>query len=260
MSTLEPPRVNILGVGVSAINMETALRTVRTAIETRRRGYVCVTGVHGIMESQRDVNFGRLLNASLLTTPDGMPTVWLGRWQGYREMDRVYGPDLMLGVCAMSERLGFTQFLYGGRADVAERLQGFLRRRFPRLRVLGCYTPPFRPLNGEEEAALAKRIAVLRPDIMWIGLSTPKQERFMAEFLPKLDLRLMVGVGATFDILTGGIQDAPRWVKRAGLQWLHRLSQEPSRLWKRYLLNNPRFLWHIGLQLARVRSYRILNE
>jgi N-acetylglucosaminyldiphosphoundecaprenol N-acetyl-beta-D-mannosaminyltransferase len=159
----------------------------------------------------------------------------------------------------MSERLGFTQFLYGGRAGVAERLQASLQRRFPRLRILGCYTPPFRPLNAEEETALTKRIAVLRPDIMWVGLSTPKQERFMAEFLPKLDVTMMVGVGAAFDMLTGGIRDAPRWVQRAGLQWLHRLSQEPSRLWRRYLLNNPRFLWHVGLQLAGLRSYRNLD-
>jgi N-acetylglucosaminyldiphosphoundecaprenol N-acetyl-beta-D-mannosaminyltransferase len=259
MSALEPPRVNILGVGLSAINMETALRTVRTAIETRRRGYVCVTGVHGIMESQRDIDFGRLLNASLLTTPDGMPTVWLGRWQGYREMDRVYGPDLMLDVCAMSERMGFTQFLYGGRAGIAERLQASLQQRFPRLRILGWYTPPFRSLDGKEEAALTDRIAALRPDILWVGLSTPKQEHFMAEFLPKLDVTLMVGVGAAFDVLTGQIRDAPRWIKRAGLQWLHRLSQEPFRLWKRYLLNNPRFLWHVSLQLAGLRSYRTLD-
>jgi len=259
MSSPDPARINILGVGVSAINMEAALRAVRAAIETRRRGYVCVTGVHGIMESQRDIHFGRLLNASLLTTPDGMPTVWLGRLQGYREMNRVYGPDLMLDACAMSERLGFTQFLYGGRVGVAEKLQASLQRRFPRLRVLGCYTPPFRPLDGEEEAVLTDRIAALRPDILWVGLSTPKQERFMAEFLPKLDVTLMVGVGAAFDILTGETQDAPRWIKRAGLQWLHRLSQEPFRLWRRYLLNNPRFLWHVGLQLARLRSYRILS-
>jgi N-acetylglucosaminyldiphosphoundecaprenol N-acetyl-beta-D-mannosaminyltransferase len=257
MSTLEPPRVNILGVGVSAISMETALRIVRTAIETRRRGYVCVTGVHGIMEAQRDPAFRKVLNESLLTTPDGMPTVWLGRLQGHSNMGRVYGPDLMLEMFKLSLGRGCTHYLYGGRTGVAGHLAASLTARFPGIKIIGTYTPPFRNLNKDEERELLQTVGRLKPDLFWVGLSTPKQERFMAEYLPRLETKLMIGVGAAFDIHAGLLQDSPKWVKSAGLQWCHRLVQEPGRLWKRYLLNNPLFLCKIALQLGRFTRYRL---
>ncbi|MGH9564325.1 MAG: WecB/TagA/CpsF family glycosyltransferase [Terracidiphilus sp.] len=248
-------RVNILGVGVHAIDMNRAVEQVCEAIDRGRKGYVCVTGVHGIMEAQTDPQFRSILNHSLLTTPDGMPTVWIGKLRGFSEMRRVFGPDLMLEVCERSVEKGYTHFLYGGAPGVAEALQGSLTRRFPGLRVVGTYTPPFRPLNSEEDASLRKTIGDLRPDMIWIGLSTPKQERFMAQYLPLLDTKLMFGVGAAFDVHTGRIQDAPDWIKNSGLQWFHRLCQEPRRLWKRYLINNPRFVCKMAAQLAGLTKY-----
>jgi N-acetylglucosaminyldiphosphoundecaprenol N-acetyl-beta-D-mannosaminyltransferase len=251
----ELPRVNVLGVGVHAIDMRQALERVCSAIEDGRKGYVCVTGVHGVMEAQTDPEFRSILNRSLLTTPDGMPTVWVGRLRGFSGMQRVFGPDLMLETCAMSVEKGYTHFLYGGAPGVAEALKKALGQRFPGLRIVGTYTPPFRPLNDTEETALRNCIAESRPDICWVGLSTPKQERFMARYLPKLDTKLMFGVGAAFDVHTGRIRDAPDWVKNAGLQWLHRLTQEPGRLWKRYLVNNPKFVCKMVAQLAGVTKY-----
>lgn len=255
MALPETRRANILGIGVSAINMEDALDLIESRLANGEKGYICVTGVHGIMEAQRDAAFRRILNASFLTTPDGMPTVWVGKLQGHPSMARVYGPDLMSELCKRSQRPRLTHFLYGGHPGVAERLGAVLSAKFPGIRIVGSFTPPFRKLNVQEEEELLRLTARLKPDIFWVGLSTPKQERFMAEFLSKLDVRLMVGVGAAFDILTGEIRDAPRWIKRAGLQWLHRLSQEPSRLWKRYLLNNPKFIWKIALQLSGLTHY-----
>jgi N-acetylglucosaminyldiphosphoundecaprenol N-acetyl-beta-D-mannosaminyltransferase len=249
------PRVNVLGVGVHAINMRQALAVFQSALEGRRKGYVCVTGVHGIMEAQKNPEFRAILNRSLLTTPDGVPTVWVGRWRGYSQMRRVFGPDLMLEVCAMSVGKGYTHFLYGGADGVAEQLKASLQRRFPGLRIVGSYTPPFRPLNDTETEDLCTRVSKVKPDIFWVGLSTPKQERFMAEYLPQLDTRVMVGVGAAFDVHTGRIQDAPAWMKSAGLQWLHRLGQEPRRLWKRYLYNNPRFVLKITSQILGLSKY-----
>jgi N-acetylglucosaminyldiphosphoundecaprenol N-acetyl-beta-D-mannosaminyltransferase len=251
------PRANVLGVGVHAVNMSLALDVIEGAIAKRRRGYVCATGVHGVMEARRDPSLRPLFANALLVVPDGMPTVWMGRAQGLPGMERVFGPDLMLAVARRSELTGWSHFLYGGEDGVAEHLRAVLCTRFPSMNIVGTYTPPFRSLTGEEELELIRTLNLARPDIVWVGLSTPKQERFMAEYLPLLNTTLMIGVGAAFDFHTGRIADSTAWVKKCGLQWLHRLIQEPSRLWKRYLLNNPRFVIEAGLQLAGVRRYEL---
>lgn len=163
----------------------------------------------------------------------------------------------MLEICRLSLAKGYTHFLYGGKPGVAQRLQGELQREFPGIRILGTYCPPFRQLNGAEEDELIQLVADLKPDLFWVGLSTPKQERFMAEFIHRLDTKLMLGVGAAFDIHAGLLRDSPAWIKKAGLQWLHRLTQEPARLWKRYLINNPEFLVKICLQLTGLKRYKI---
>lgn len=249
MANLE--RATVLGVGVHAVNMEQTVAAIDHAVRNRPKGYVCVTGVHGVMEAQSDSGFKEILNNSLLTTPDGMPTVWVGRLQGFRHMDRVYGPDLMLEVCRLSEKRGYTHFFYGAKDGVAEKLAEALRMRYPSLNVVGTSTPPFRPLNSAEEQELQEKVSKTRPDFVWVGLSTPKQERFMADHIGLLDCKVMLGVGAAFDLHTGAMKDAPCWMKRAGLQWCHRLLQEPGRLWKRYLINNPKFLFNVLLQLLR---------
>ena len=248
-------RCNVLGVRVSAINMEEAVRLADLHVQTGRSGYVCVTGVHGVMEAQTDPNFGMILNRSTITTPDGMPMVWVGRAQGHSCMSRVYGPDFMLQMCEISVARGYRHFLYGGKPGVAESLAKNLSDRFPGVRIAGTFTPPFRPLNDSEEKDLLRQLQDCKPDFFWVGLSTPKQERFMAQYADKLNVPLLVGVGAAFDILSGGISDAPQWMKQSGLQWLHRLIQEPRRLGKRYLINNPKFIWRIALQLTHIRNF-----
>lgn len=214
-----------------------------------------MTGVHGIMEAQRDAEFSTILNRALLVVPDGMPTVWVGRTQGHAGMKRVFGPDLMLEMCRRSVLKGLTHFLYGGKPGVAEQLASNLERQFPGIKIVGTYTPPFRPLSVEELSSLEAMTRQLKPDLFWVGLSTPKQERFMAEHAHQLHCGVMLGVGAAFDIHTGNLRDAPAWIKRSGLQWLHRLCQEPRRLWKRYLVNNSTFLVKIALQLTGIRRY-----
>ncbi len=168
------------------------------------------------MLAQKDAAFRRILNEAFLCTPDGMPMVWMGKLRGHREMSRVYGPDLMLEVCAWSEKNPCRHFFYGGTPGVAEELREKLTVRFQKLNIVGCYTPPFRPLNPAEEKELQEMIRAAKPDIMWVGLSTPKQEKFMAEFLPKLDVTLMIGVGAAFDFHAGRVRQAPRWMQRSG--------------------------------------------
>jgi N-acetylglucosaminyldiphosphoundecaprenol N-acetyl-beta-D-mannosaminyltransferase len=249
-----PPRVNVLGVGLSVLNLESAVVALREALAAGRRGYVTVTGVHGVIESQDDEALRQIHNRSLLTTPDGMPMVWMGRQAGHRTMGRVYGPELMEAVFAWTQKSGHTHFFYGGNTGVAEELKARLEQRFPGIKIAGTYTPPFRPLNEKELAGLAAQIRRLRPDFFWVGLSTPKQERFMAEHLDKLDVKLMLGVGAAFDFHAGRVRQAPRWIQRSGFEWLYRLGCEPRRLWRRYLRNNPRFVWGVLGQLTGLRK------
>lgn len=245
----------MLGVGIHAVNLDSAVALIDAAIVSGRRGYVCVTNVHAVMEAQTSDHYKDVLNNSLLTVPDGRPSVWIGRGRGHSQMDQVGGPDLILKVCEMSSRNGYTQFFYGGQPGVAEQLRDEMCRRYPGLRVVGTYTPPFRPLRGEEEEELRVRFARLKPDVTWIGLGAPKQELFMARYLDQLDTTIMIGVGAAFDMHTGRTKDAPQWVKRAGFAWFHRLAQEPRRLWKRYLRTNSGFILAITLQLLGIRKY-----
>lgn len=239
------PRVDVLGVGISAVNMSMALAEIARWIEEGEQHYVCVTGVHGVMESQRDPELLRIHNASGLTTPDGMPMVWASRWAGMRHVERVYGPELMLELCAMASQRGWTSFFYGGRPGVAEELADRLVARLPDLEVVGTHSPPFRPLTPEEDNEIVDTINRADPHLLWVGLSTPKQERWMAEHVGRLRAPVLLGVGAAFDINAGLLPQAPRWVQRSGFEWLYRLLREPRRLWRRYLSNNPRFVWEI---------------
>jgi len=259
-SGFRPPRANVLGVGISAINLPDALSLSEQLLHQHGKGYVCVTGVHGIMEAQRDASFREILNRSFLCTPDGMPTVWVGRWQGHRAMRRVYGPDYMLEMCKRATAWGCRHFLYGGNPGVAQKLQRRLEEMVPGIDIVGTYSPPFRTLRPNEEYELMEKLREARPDIFWVGLSTPKQERFMAQYLDRLETSLMVGVGAAFDIHAGLLSDAPLWMKNCGLQWLYRLLKEPRRLWRRYLSNNPRFLWQIGGQFTGLKKFPLNNE
>lgn len=250
-------RINVLGIGISVLDLPSALAEIAGAIRDRRKGYICVTGVHGVMEAQNDESFRAILNNAFLCTPDGMPMVWAGKIAGHTEMCRVYGPDLMLDICAWSQDNPCRHFFFGGAPGVAEQLSEKLKARFPKLEIAGSFTPPFRPLNPAEENELREKVRVARPDIFWVGLSTPKQEKFMAEFLPKLDATLMIGVGAAFDFLSGRVKQAPRWMQRSGLEWVYRLCSEPRRLAGRYFKNNPRFVAKIALQLTGLKKYTL---
>jgi N-acetylglucosaminyldiphosphoundecaprenol N-acetyl-beta-D-mannosaminyltransferase len=248
-------RVNILGVRMSAINMAQALSIIDGWIAHRQQHYVCITGVHGIIESQRDEGLRRIHNEAGLVTPDGMPLVWLGRLHGHAHVERVYGPDLMLAVCEQSLSKGYRHFFYGGGEGVPTLLTTNLRRRFPSLQVVGGYSPPFRPLSGAENEQIVDAINEAAPDIVWIGLSTPKQERWMAEHLGRLAAPVLIGVGAAFDFHSGLKKQAPRWMQRSGLEWLFRLATEPRRLWRRYLVNNPLFVVLVVLQVLGLKRY-----
>jgi N-acetylglucosaminyldiphosphoundecaprenol N-acetyl-beta-D-mannosaminyltransferase len=247
---------NVLGVSVSALNLDSAVQLAdRWIASANDCAYICVTGVHGVMEAQTNPIVMRILNRALINAADGMPLTWVGRLQGLRQIDRVFGPDFMAEMCRVSVKRGYRNFLYGGKPGVAELLSENLCIKFPGLKVVGTYTPPFGDLTAGHESELIARIHEARPDIVWVGISTPRQERFMAEYANRLNVPLMVGVGAAFDFHTGHIRDCAVWIKRAGLQWVHRLMQDPKRLWRRYLRTHPAFLLQIALQLSGIRTY-----
>ncbi|HXQ81589.1 MAG TPA: WecB/TagA/CpsF family glycosyltransferase [Opitutaceae bacterium] len=247
------PRYNVLGVGVSALSFLQARDLVVGARGAMRLGYVCLCTVNGLAEARRDPGYRRILNESWLTTPDGMPLVWMGPPM----VERVYGPDLMLAVCDAGRARGLRHYLYGGIPGVAEELGARLSARYPGLLVVGAFTPPFRDLDASELGHLASDIARTRPDIVWVGLGTPKQERFMAGPGRTLETALLVGVGAAFDFLSGRVRQAPRWMQRAGLEWLFRLCAEPRRLGLRYLTTNPVFVLRVAAQKLRIREYPV---
>lgn len=248
---LTPPRVRIMGVDVSAITMADALATIEDWIAQGERNYVCITGVHGVIESQSDPQLRQIHQRAGLVTPDGMPLVWMARKLGHGRTERVYGPDLMLALTALSARRGYRQYYYGGAEGLADRLGERLARRFPGLDVAGTFCPPFRPLSPEEDEEIVSRINAAKPDILWVGLSTPKQEFWMDSHLGRLDVPVMIGVGAAFDFLAGTKRQAPRWMQRNGLEWLFRLISEPRRLWRRYGTIVPKFMLGASLQLMR---------
>lgn len=238
-----PRKFDLLGVGVSCVNLETASEAILQAVREGHGGYVTVTGVHGIIEARKDPAFRDILNGAFVTTPDGMPTVWSGWWRGHREMDRVYGPDLMLLLMRKTQGTDIRHYFFGGREGIPELLGKKLEERFPGIGVAGGWSPPFRPLSPEEKTWLKGEIVRTGAGIIWVGLSTPKQERFMADFLPLLGGgRILIGVGAAFDFHAGLLSQAPRWMQRSSLEWFYRLCMEPRRLWRRYIEIVPLFL------------------
>ena len=255
----EPECFRVLGVPVSAIDMDEALARIDLLTRQKRRAeaaYVCVRDVNGVIESQRDPRLLAIHEKAAMVTPDGMPMVWLGKRAGFAHIERVYGPDLMLAVCAISEDRGYRHFLYGGGEGVVELLQRRLEARFDGLEVVGTHTPPFRPLSPAERQAAAAEIIASGADIVWVGLGSPKQEHWMAEMAPLLPGKVLIGVGAAFDFHAGLKRQAPRWIQRSGMEWAFRLATEPRRLWRRYLFNNTQFVLMLLLEALRGGRHR----
>ena len=250
-----PQRVNILGVGVSAVDRSLALDQMECWIENQVRTYIVVCPVYTIMRAQDDATLGRIINQAGMVTPDGMPLVFLSRRRGQKQVGRVYGPDLLLDFSELAARAGYSNYYYGGAPGIPESLADILAKRFPGLRVAGTYSPPFRDLTSQEENDVVARINQAAPDVVWVGLGSLKQEYWMSHFRQRLSAPILIGVGAAFDFITGRIPQAPRWMQNASLEWLFRLLVEPNRLWRRYLLYNPLFVWNVFLQETGLKRW-----
>jgi len=248
------PAFRVVGVRVDAVQLPEAVRRIKRWIDNRETGkYVAVTGMHGVAESRQDPRFREILNQAALVVPDGMPLVWLGRWHGHSLRRRVTGSELMLAFCRETGPRP-RHFFYGGAPGVAEDLARQLHEQF-NITVAGTYTPPFRPLTEAEEADLTARVQGAAPDVLWVGLSTPKQERWMSDHHLKLKIPVILGVGAAFDMNSGRLKRAPAWMRDSGLEWFYRLVSEPRRLWRRYLVTIPQSMWSISLELFHIRKF-----
>jgi N-acetylglucosaminyldiphosphoundecaprenol N-acetyl-beta-D-mannosaminyltransferase len=216
---------------------------------------VAATSMHGIVEAQHDPSFKEILNTTDLVVPDGMPLVWLGRRRGHHLARRVYGPDLLLAFCEKTQSRGYRHFFYGGEPGVAEDLAKSLKSRSPGLNVVGMCSPPFRELSVQEEREMEDLIARAAPDVVWVGLGTPRQDRWMHVHKTRLRVPALVGVGAAFDMLSGRRKQAPRWMRENGLEWFFRLLQEPRRLWRRYLVYGTQFVVYAALESLRLKNF-----
>ena len=254
----QPPagdKVNILGVGAMPLDLDKAVAMLEQWRIERRREYVCLISVHGLVVAQRDPTVRSALNHCGLAAEDGMPLVWWSRLAGFSEARRVCGSDLLDEVCAYGVPRKYSHYFYGASPRVLELLVDRLRRRHPGLIVAGYRSPPFRPLSAAEDAADIAAINEARPDFVWVGLGMPKQEKWMVEHLGKIDAAALIGVGAAFDFHAGTKPRAPIWMQRSGLEWLFRLMTEPRRLAHRYLIDNALFVGHTLQQLTGRKIY-----
>jgi len=247
--------IDILGVNISVVDIPKACAYIEDCIASKEKTYVCIAPVSTIVDCQKDTEYRRIINGAGMTTPDGIPLVWLGKLRGERSIERTYGPDLMLRLCEISPGEGYKHYFYGGRPEVCDQLETRLKKRFPGLSIVGHFSPPFSPECRCEEEVLEK-INQANPDILWVGLGSPKQDFWMAQHRQKLTVPVMIGVGAAFDFLAKTKKQAPRWMQQAGLEWFFRLCCEPRRLWKRYLLGNSQFLFFLMKDYLKDLLYR----
>jgi N-acetylglucosaminyldiphosphoundecaprenol N-acetyl-beta-D-mannosaminyltransferase len=250
MTTPLPPRYPVLDVAISALTPREAVSLVLEWVARREKHFLNVCTADTILQCHDRPELAAIANAASLALPDGMPLVWMGRLQGCR-VERVYGPDLMLALCDKGRDGGVRHYFYGGTEDVLKALEAALVRRFPGLKIAGSWAPPFRPLTLEEKADAMARINEAAPDIVWVGIGTPKQDFWVSEFRPRLHAPVLIPVGAAFNFHAGAVRQAPRWMGRVGLEWLFRLLMEPRRLWKRYLFGNARFVFLVLAQGVR---------
>ena len=244
MELEEPKSCNILGVDIAVTNMKSVIHFLTKNLERLRGEYVCVSNVHTTVMAYNDPSYRVVQNNAAIAVPDGKPLSLICRVRGHRAAQRVAGPDLMPEILWVSEKEGYTHYFYGSTEHTLHSLEENLRKRYPKLNIVGVYSPPFRKLTREEDAAVIERINAAKPDFLWVGLGAPKQERWMYEHRGKIHA-IMLGVGAAFDFHAGTAKRAPKWMQEFYLEWLYRLIQDPRRLLRRYLRSNAQFIWLI---------------
>lgn len=244
---------SVLGVPLFIGSIPDAINQLRILIESgekRSNRIITATSAHGLVISQSDADFRKILLKSFWNLPDGIPSVWLCKLKGAKKAERCYGPDFFQAFMISSSGKNIKHFFCGGKPGVAEELSEVCNKKFNNKNVVGVYSPPFREMSDEELKNLALEINSKNADVVWIGLSTPKQEIFASRLAKFTNVHCICTVGAAFDFHTGNLRQAPRWLQRSGLEWAFRLLMEPKRLWKRYFVVVPLFLYHNIVELV----------
>lgn len=244
-----PPRVGLLGLNISIITPSVLFEAVAKAVEERSRLRVAFCNVDTIVQLQSNTRLSEAVNNFEIASPDGMPLVWLSRLRGQKGIERVDGPSSMLSICEQGVSLGYRHYFYGGTDEMLQGIEANLKTQFPGIQIVGTHSPPFRSLTEEERQADIERINQAKPDLLWVGLGLPKQELWVEANQALLEPPAILAVGAAFGFTSGLVRRAPRWMQRLGLEWLFRLSQEPRRLWKRYLMGNSYFIWIVAKEM-----------
>jgi N-acetylglucosaminyldiphosphoundecaprenol N-acetyl-beta-D-mannosaminyltransferase len=243
-------RVKVVSLNVNVCNHDSAIEEIGELVRRGDGGYVCFSTVHMIMESYDNPQYGARVNAADFIVPDGMPLVWMQKLQGVKGANRVRANDLMIMLCAYAEKNSLSVGFYGGKQTVIDAILERAKIDYPNLRIAYAFSPPFRPLTDAEDDEIVAEIREKKPDLLFMGLGCPKQENWMAAHKNRLKA-VMLGVGASFDFYAGNVKESPEWLGKLGLEWLFRLTQEPRRLWRRYLILNPRFVWLALMQLIK---------
>ena len=231
-------------MNIAVTNMKSVCQYLTNNLERLRGEYVCVSNVHTTVMAYNDESYRKVQNNAAIAVPDGKPLSLICRLRGHKEAKRVAGPDLMPEILRLSEAEGYTHYFYGSTERTLKYLEKNIREKYPKLKIAGIYSPPFRRLTKEEDQKVIERINAAKPDFIWVGLGAPKQERWMHEHRGKVN-GIMVGVGAAFDFHAGTSKRAPKWMQEIYLEWLYRLIQDPKRLLKRYMFSNMEFIWLI---------------
>jgi N-acetylglucosaminyldiphosphoundecaprenol N-acetyl-beta-D-mannosaminyltransferase len=245
----------ILGIRIDTLTAEDASDRIAAWIDARARGhYVTLTNVHMIVEARQSAEFRSILREASLCLPDGMPLVWIARAHG-QGADRISGPDFMIDFCERTAHKRYRHFFYGGAAAVAQQLAVSLKQMLPELEVAGWMSPPFRQLTPEEDEEIVQQINRAQPDVLWVALGCPKQETWMHAHRGRISAPVMLGVGQAFNVHTGRLPRAPKWMRESGLEWLFRLSVEPRRLWRRYLFTNASFVASLFAEVLGLKHF-----
>lgn len=237
--------VDLLGVDVAVTSPKLTCDFMDRQIRDKVRGYLCFAPVSTLVDCQKSEDYRKVINGSILTNPDGVPLVWLARLRGKKQMQRTCGPDTMLKSCELGQQAGHSHFFYGGTEENNAKMIANLKDKFPHIKIAGQIAPPFKSVGEIEDQSTLDAINQAKPDILWIGLGSPKQDYWMANHRDRLDVPVICGVGAAFDFFSGVKAHAPKWMQRSGLEWLFRLCCEPRRLWKRYIIGNTQFIYYL---------------
>lgn len=245
--------VDILGTKISVFNYPTILSIIKTQINIKSE-FICAAAVHLVMESFNNKKFQKLINKSLITTPDGMPLVWLAQFILKRKVERIYGPNLMLKICEMAQKNKYKIFLLGGAKKQSTYLNDNLIKKYPKLKIVGIQETPIRPIPHDQNQIILSKIKKTKPDIIFVGLGCPLQEKWMIANYRQTNKGVFIGVGAAFDFISKRVKQSPVWIQNIGLEWFFRFLQDPKRLWKRYLIYNTQFIFQI------IKNYIKFNE